>query len=1388
MDHRPLAGCLVPQGDQQPFNVAAAIAPTNQILTTIEVSSHRALFDFFKRINSDDNGLYAAQFDMLLGTYCNTLTFVKFLELGLSVACVCTRFPELGYVNEGTIQFEVQQPMIARDGPHAADQPVHNYMTKRINRRSLQSAFVIAAEALGLLTAETFDGTRISENLRVRAIQQLARNIQTVLDSFERGTADQMLRILLEKAPPMSLIVPLSRCRDEGRLTSQVARATLVSELKRRVCEDSFFMSKSFHHKDVVLAKLTELVGCTRPSVAVPRLTHSDTHGRQVDGVLVTTSSVRQRLLNGFLTLTDTHADVPVAYGEMMITGSNLVTALVMGKAVRNLDDVARHLLNVRQEILVAENREILNEYEDEPKTARVRADLVTIGDRLVFLESLERRVYQATQVPYPLLGNIDLTFIMPLGLFKRPVDRYSRHAGDYVPVPGTHDQRTFPPKQIFFLNKDGQLVSLTLESAIGTVCHPSILDVDSAVEYLRRDPPELTAVFGSYVAAPVIGPLEIQIREFYEAWGNYMLAGQVPLWVSEQMMTTEQMLSCGNPRLALELHPLFDFFSAPGDLAVPGPINIPPVMPTVNVTWRVANCNIPLPLCTTDFRNERGHELSFGRHKLSQATVDAVRGTFNDRNYPAAFYIIEAVIHGSERLFCAMARLVMQCIHSYWVSCRRVAFVNSYPMVMYINTYLGNGELPDDCTSVYRDLVDHLYALRHMVSEFTLPAPALGGQSQEELNHLLVDSTFLPPLMWDCDALIYREAHRHTRDLSINAGGDNYEPMQWRRLQDVDFQRRGGHLLHNRPVRPLPDTAYFVPHHDQDWTVMSKIYYFVIVAAFSRGKCCTMGIRYEQVYAITQSVVVPEIGKDEEPPVAPDDPRHPLNARHLVPNSMNVLLHNARVVTDSDALLTLQEVVSDAAERTTCILAGAAPDVGAMTAGTRGIRTYDGSLHHGLLMMAYPRNDGTIMDGTFFYPAPVNALFACHEHLAAMRDITPRISSLARDIPPVPVFLGANYYSSVRQPVSRYVSESQLNENSMTYALMAGFFKMSPVAFLHQLRTGLHPGIAMTVVRQDRFLSENALFAEKASESYFMGQLQIGRHNSAGGINFTLTQPRANVDLGVGFTAAHTSMMLRTPVTDMGNLPQNLFLTRGAAPMLDVDTEEFLRVTVSAGNRLAPRGPVPFLGPALPPTPPGLEHGQESVCEFIVTPVSADLDYFRGPCNPRGRAGGAIYSGEGDNDIITMMYDHSFPDAAFPSRATNNPWASQRNSYGDRLYNGAYNLSGASPIYSPCFKFFTTTEVAAKCRCLVRLITEAGSAIAMFPSDTEYQFKRPAGSTEMTEDPCGLFQEAYPPLCSTDQALMRTQRAGEIGADETHYAQYLIRDASPVRGCLPLL
>ncbi|AMB16992.1 major capsid protein [Macropodid alphaherpesvirus 1] len=1372
--------CDPPPHPRGGYNHAAALVPNGSIIGGIEDAAHRRLFDFFTTVRSDDNSLYDTQFQALLGTYCSTLSLVRFLELGLSVACVCTKFPELGYTDEGMIQFEVHQPIIARDGPQQADQPIHHYMTKYLTRRSLNTAFTIAAEAMALLTGESLDGTQISVYRRKRAIQQLAQNVQAVLDAFERGSADQMLAVLLEKAPPLALLLPLQRHLEGGRLSNSVARATLIAELKRSFCENSFFLAKTTKRREDIELWLIGLTSATQPSIAMPRLTHSDTKGRPVDGVLVTTTNIKQRLLQSILKLADVEADVPVTYGEMIISGKNLITALVMGKAVRGLDDVARYILDMQTDPLAA-SEPMMSDFESSPKMTRVKADLVTIGDRLVFLEALEKRIYLPAQAAYPLVGAIDLTFVMPLGLFNPVMERYSTHAGDLVPVPGKPDPRTFPPRSLYFYNVDKQLTRLSLESAMGTVCHSSFMNIDPPVREFDGIAIEAVSPYGAYVSRSERVPTNELQRRFLNTWDRPLLGGPFR-WVVEGHMTPEQFLQPENTNLHLELHPAFDFFVGVGDVELPGPER-PPVGPgAIHATWRVINGNIPLALCPVAFRDARGEELSAGRRALRPTTIAAVRGAFEDRNYPVVFYLLQAAIHGSEYIFCSISRLISQCIISYWNNTRHAAFVNDYTLVVFIHTYLA-GELPEECMAVYRDLVEHTEAMGQLIGAFTLPGPNLGDQTQPELNHLMADPALLPPLIWDCDSIMRFLALTEHRAGQITAEGRAPDYVALGTLETAEFQRTGGQLIHNTTPR-AESAVNTAPYRGPEWTVNQKIYYFVLVPAFSRGRCCTAGVRFDRVYTTLQNMIVPTIGDGEDCPVDPiTDNAHPLNPTNLVANSLNALFHNGRVTVDGPAMLTLHVLAQNIMERSTAILTAIAPDAGSNTASTATMRIYDGALHAGILLMAPQHLDQTVDLADYFYPLATHALFASPEHITHIPQFPDNLHEVARVVALVPPSLGANYYSSIRHPVVQYLRESAANETVLTYALMASYFKIGPLALYHQLKTGIHPGFGYTVIRQDRFTTENVLFSERASEGYFLGQIQMAKQSTGGATKYELTQPRGTVDLGLGYTATVASALIRTAVTDMGNLPQNFYLGRSAPPLLDGAADRYLRSAITKGNRLGPARPVPVFGCSQVPRPAGLDHGQSSVCEFIATPISADINYFRRPCNPRGRAAGWIYTDEKEEDLIALIYDHTQSDPSYPSLATANPWASQRLSYGDLLYNGAYNLNGASPVLSPAYKFFTKNEIVSKCRNLNKLITEAGSAVSTATSNSPIQFKRPEGSKELVEDPCSLFQEAYPITCATDPALLRETRPNETYGRESHFMQYLVHDASPLRG-----
>ncbi|KAB0309772.1 hypothetical protein FPQ47_28810, partial [Klebsiella pneumoniae] len=142
------------------------------------------------------------------------------------------------------------------------------------------------APALGLLSGESLDGTEISEFSRLQALTQLARNLKLTLDSFERGTINHVLRILIRKAPPLPLLRPMMAALECEREMSTVARANIISSMKAALCEDLFFIDKERGHETPDFArKLLALINCTLPSVTDARVTHIGPDGRLIEGV-----------------------------------------------------------------------------------------------------------------------------------------------------------------------------------------------------------------------------------------------------------------------------------------------------------------------------------------------------------------------------------------------------------------------------------------------------------------------------------------------------------------------------------------------------------------------------------------------------------------------------------------------------------------------------------------------------------------------------------------------------------------------------------------------------------------------------------------------------------------------------------------------------------------------------------------------------------------------------------------------------------------------------------------------------------------------------------------------------------------------------------------------
>nr|WPS63835.1 MAG: putative major capsid protein [Ardenna herpesvirus] len=1382
---------------------AAPFVVSGESLGILRDKCHAYFYDTLSSFTGVDC-CYGSRFDILLGSYFNTITLSHFLETGLSIACICVKFPELKYAEDGVVQFVVANPMIARSDCEVPSRPSYTYVTKKWSRTTLTSSLSICGPALDLLTGEALDGTEIANFSRMKAMNQLARDLKLTLDSFERGTVHHVLGILIRKAPPMPLLQPLMATVARERDMNVVSRANIISAMKVAVREHLFFMDKELRgdHQDMVRGVLG-LINCTLPSVSDTRVTHMIQGGRPIDGVLVTTEAVKGLVVQA-LSLTASEAIVPAMYGELVISGNNLVTALLMGKAIRNFNEAARNLLNFADGGTdVSDFPDIPQDGEDAPRTMSVNMSLVSVGDNLVAVEALER-IYARTGVPYPLADNVDLSFFFPLGIFKPSRDRYTVGVGivpDSITNGSALDPRQYPPTEMFFFDKDEQLRSVSFESSLGTVAHPIMHGIMESLQELSQEPWVQTrppAAMDFTIQRMSQQTPRVQMVEFLTAVAATAPA-PYPSATLINRRSVDQFLSHTNPFLQLEVHPFYDVYRVAQDLQTPSDTALfAPVEPsTLAVSRRLCNGDIPLPLSSTDFRTARGRQLASCGTTLSYQAMAAIETTLSDTNYPVAFYVIEACLHGDETLFLESQRLVAQCIDSYWASSGGLAFVNSFAMIMYITHNLAS-MVNRNCHALYAEIVAVLNSMRATVSRFTRPGDALLQHTQEELNHLLVDPAVFPPMLYDCDPIIRTTGAYAGRNITIRTLGERAPVVSTRDWPpQADFGAINITLNHGPPytARGRADGGV---HHDSEWTVLSKIFYYALFPALARGRCCSMGVEFEMVYNLINTTRLPADAADLAAPES-----HPLHANNLAPDSFNMLLYNSNVThVDARALVAfIASVRQRQVAHTLPLRVSYSADPGFATVDSPNTTFTDGVLYNGIIMMNYPQYDATLVASRYFYALPVNGFYMNRTIIEATHRAAVNLSEVPDDLPLVPTFLGAETSRTIRAPSYTYcarqcaaLAQSPALSCGVAYGLMAGYFKTSSVALTHQLKSGLHPGFALTVTRQDRFYADQILFARRVSESYYMGAPTTETRAENNALVVDIHQPRSHVDMGLGFTASRIPAKLNTVVTDMGSRCQNLFDARYPGQFRYLEVADFIASEITDDDSMAmPRARPPLMLPyEAPPVPPSLERGQRATCEFLITPVTADLKYFYGPANPRGRSSCTACLPHEDpsrENVDRAMYDHTTPDAAFPSRATNNPWASQRFSLGDRIYNARRGFIVTSDFFSPLSKFMTPSRVEDKNKCLARLLRESATALSSVTGNTEFQFVAPVGSHELITDPCAVFQEAYPILCASDKALFASyenpRKAVATGVKENYYAQYLIHDASPLAGAM---
>ena len=222
-----------------------------------------------------------------------------------------------------------------------------------------------------------------------------------------------------------------------------------------------------------------------------------------------------------------------------------------------------------------------------------------------------------------------------------------------------------------------------------------------------------------------------------------------------------------------------------------------------------------------------------------------------------------------------------------------------------------------------------------------------------------------------------------------------------------------------------------------------------------------------------------------------------------------------------------------------------------------------------------------------------------------------------------------------------------------------------------------VHPGVALTLVKRERFVTEDLLLCKKHGELMFFDNPHMRKEQTPPG-NATRIESDADFTLGfmknslspTGFNAVAASLV--DPLTDMGLALETMSDPKYFHPSLIKKT-----VALSTSNdchklisELLQRD-----ANSQSSSNQGYAQGKRRTrAAIVLTPACANLRNFSQPGNPRGRS--SCYSNCcPELEPEAAMWDHSVADPGSTSGdSTFNPWASQKYSFSHELYRGQFS------------------------------------------------------------------------------------------------------------------
>ncbi|AAF99174.1 pR86 [rat cytomegalovirus strain Maastricht] len=1323
------------------------------LLTHIKLSVGEEMFNNFRLYYGDDPERYNLSFEAIFGTYCNKIEWVTFLKTSLACAAHTIAFHDLNKLTSGKMLFYIQVPRVATGHGVPTSRQTTIMVSKYSEKSPITIPFELSAACLTHLK-ETFEDTLLDKLLNADAVNTVLRAVKNTADAMERGLVDTFLQTLLRHAAPCFVLRTLIEHGNVARrLATRVQRANIAQSFKSKMLNTIFLLDRS-RDRGQITRYLDALTDSVTESILDDPTTYTIGGGERLAGVIVSTQTVIQTLLTLMGgAIQKIGVKTPASYGKFVLSKENAVTAIQHHAIMADFADHANRLAQSSQANLGE------SQFLDQKLTfTQTDMDVLRIGERSVALEHL-RRVYKNTDAADPLEKEVELTFYFPIGLHVGSGRAYSTVENK---IKLSEAAETTLPTMVYFYNKDRIPQRLTYADTLKTLCHPVLHDAGPCLEaFAEAGPPDDD------------NRIRDLARREYERDGManatrrlvhfYQVRREVPRTMNEAKhdYTTREFAKPENYLLYTELHPFFDFAHHTAEGRVQS-----------LCTPRIVVGNIPEPLAPGEFhalRARQAVELTKVRPPENhEATLQVLRSTLTDHQYPALFYLIECLIHGDHQAFNAARGLVTRCVNNFFRQRGHLAFANSYDMVHLIATQLGDGAVIPAAHAHYRTL---LALVRYTAK--TCQLLGMNGRLCDE-PLLAYVSALHDPRLWPP---FVNALPRTTNYVQLVA---DREP-----LADAALEQRSpgtsdvARLMAMDQAEPL-----FVDGRrtsDEEF-VHHKIFYLCVLPAVTNNHACGASLNLKHLLL--------KLFYDKAF-VTPDDSGLD---RGAIRNELLIELVRDAATDENagpeDAAIELFGLLPFVPEHAQALEVRAALDPaqrhGAPSAAFESLQHV---LYNGFCLINHPK---LLQD--YLTPIPFHRFYS-DPTLAA--NLSPDIRTYLNDFPhyhrtdggfPLAPAFSHEYQNWHRTPFSIYSSGcAHTLESVLTLAVMHQ--KLSPVSIALLSKLGLHPGFALTAVRTDTFDTDTLLYSAKASMALIINNPIVTKENRDIVTVFHVTQNINSIDMSLGYGSTSCVAHLRRVRSDMGARVQDLFQIFPMHVYRNEEIDAWVRqATGSRRTDVLDTEAISILtfGRKTDAGGPSLLHGQRATCEMILTPVSADLELFRHPNNPRGRSSSMHGVDPYDEDAATAaLYDHRTPDPQ-TFAATNNPWASQRGSLGDVMYNArSKERLGHNPsFYSPCSQFFTADEIIGSNKTLFKTVDEyLQRATDCIHGDNDLQYIRVDGTDALVERPCRFLQEALTLQCSTTQALLESQLKGRATSlDETHYGNYSVAETIPLQ------